>query len=133
MDNMYIDAVVTLGNTMRHSVSITVNDNANNFSSFDLNGYNIRLRILGSPTSDAKVLKEYIITQNTDLETQGQIDNPDEGQFVFVIPAEDILELGIGSFPIELAILDETDGTIEHILTEGGFRGEFNRINIVQV
>lgn len=133
MDNMYIDAVVTLGNTMRHSVSITVNDNANNFSSFNLNGYNIRLRILGSPTSDAKVLKEYIITQNTDLETQGQIDNPDEGQFVFVIPAEDTLELGIGSFPIELAILDETDGTIEHILTEGGFRGEFNRINIVQV
>lgn len=133
MDNMYIDAVVTLGNTMRHSVSITVNDNANNFSSFDLNGYNIRLRILGSPTSDAKVLKEYIITQNTDLETQGQIDNPDEGQFVFVIPAEDILELGIGSFPVELAILDETDGTVEYILTEGGFRGEFNRINIVQV
>lgn len=133
MDGMYIDAVVTLGNTMRHSVSITVNENAKIYSPFNLNGYKVRFRILGSPTSDAKVLKEYIITQSTDMETQGQIDNPDEGQFVFVVPAEDTIELGLGSFPIELALLDETDDVVEYIITEGGLRGEFNRINIVQV
>lgn len=130
---MYIDAVVVLGETKGFSCSIQVNTNASNFVPLDLNNYAVQFRVMGAPTADAEVLVEHIITQNTDIETQGQINNPANGEFTFVITAEDTVKLGIGNHPIQLRLLNAEDLEPEYTLTEGGEKGEFSKLQIVQV
>lgn len=130
---MYIDAVVVLGETKGFSCSIQVNSNARYFSPLDLNGYAVQFRVMGAPTADAEVLVEHIITQKTDIETEGQIDNPENGEFTFVISAEDTVKLGIGNHPIQLRLLDADSLELEYTLTEGGEKGEFSSIQVVQV
>lgn len=129
----YIDATCIKGQNNSFTASIEINDNAEEFTPFDLNNYSIRFQILGSPTADAKVLVEKIITQNTDVEEFGQIDDPNNGSFTFVINKEDTNLLGLGKFPIKLDILDATSLAEIYSLTIGDERNEFNCIRVVQV
>lgn len=129
----YIDAICIKGQNNPFTASIEINDNAEDFTPMDLNNYSIRMRILGSPTADAKVLIEKIITQNTNIEEFGQIDDPNNGAFTFVINKEDTNLLGLGKFPIKLDILDATSLAEIYSLTIGDERNEFNCIRVVQV
>ena len=108
-------------------------DNGVSFVPFDLNAYSIRFRVLGSPTADAKILIEKVITQNTDIEVIGQIDNPSNVSFTFTITKDDTNILGLGKFPIKLDLLDAASESEIYSLTLGDERSEFNAIRVVQV
>lgn len=130
----FLDAVVVKGETKTFSVSIeTTENNGVTFTPLNLNNFAIQFRILGATTSDAKVLVEHIITQNSDMETEGVIDDASNGQFIFAITKEETNKLGFGAFPVSLALLDAA--SLDHVftLTEGAFNGEFSKIRIVQV
>ena len=130
----YIDAVLVKGQTKGFSVSIQTDEEGNGiFTPLDLSDYAIRFRIMGSATLDGKVLVEHILTQNTDIETIGQIDDAANGQFTFVVNAEDQDVVGLGIHPISIEILDAASLEPDFTLTEGGLRGEFNKIHIVEV
>ena len=129
----YIDATCIRGQNNPFTASIEINNNASNFSPLDLNNYAIRFQVLGSPTADAKVLIEKIITQNTDIEELGQIDDPNNGGFTFVISKADTNLLGLGKFPIKLDLLDATSLALIYSLTIGDENNEFNAIRVVQV
>lgn len=129
----YIDATCVKGQNNPFTASIEINDNASEFSPLDLNDYAIRLRILGAPTADAKVLIEKIITQNTDIETLGRIDDPNNGAFTFVVNKADTNSLGLGKFPIQLTLLDATSLAEVYVLNIGDENNEFNAIRVVQV
>lgn len=130
---MYIDATVIKGMTTSKSCHIEVKDSGTKFAPLDLNGYAVRLRILGSATADAEVLVEHIITQNTDVNVDGVIDNPNGGDFILTINKEDTEILGVGNHPISLQLLNAEDLIVEYNLTEGGQKGEFSKIQVVQV
>lgn len=130
----FLDAVLIKGENKKFSVSIeTTEDNGVTFKPLDLSNFSIRFRVLGAPTSDAKILVEHIITQNSDMETIGVIDDAANGQFIFALTAEETNKLGLGAFPISLALLDAA--SLDHVftLTEGAWNGEFSKIRIVQV
>lgn len=130
----YIDATCIKGqkNIFSSTIEIT-EDNGVSFVPFDLNAYSVRFRVLGAPTADAKTLIEKIITQNTDIEVIGQIDNPSNGSFTFTITKDDTDILGLGKFPIKLDLLDAASGSEMYSLTLGDERSEFNAIRVVQV
>lgn len=146
---MYIDAVVVKGEGKSFSVQInTVKDGAttnltvNDFVPFPLSGYDdngdafaysVIFRVLGAPTADAEVLVEHLITENSDMEVDGQIDNPTNGQFTFTINKDDTDTLGLGKFPIQIILVDAESLIPQFTLTEGGEKGEFSKIQIVQV
>lgn len=130
---MYIDAVVIYGQPRSFGVSIEINENADIFKPFDLSPYSIIFKVLGSSTADAEVLVEHLITQNSNRNTDGWINNPTNGEFVFTITAEDARRLGLGQHPIQIDIIDAASGILMHSLTEGAQNGEFSKINIVQV
>lgn len=131
---MFIDAVIVKGNAKNFSVTINVFDeNENAFVPLDLNPYAIQFRVLGAPTADAKVLAEHIITQNTEINIDGQITNAEQGEFTFNITKEDTKKLGLGKFPIQINMLDADTLQHEFTLTEGAENDEFNCIRIVQV
>lgn len=134
LDGMYIDAVVIKGSTRSFSVSINQRTEMNDgFEPLDLSDYAIRFCIMGAPTADSQVLVEHIITTNTDIDEDGIINNPTNGEFYFTVTKEDTEKVGLGKFPIKLEILDGTSLTLIDILTEGYLEGEFNAIQIVQV
>ena len=89
--------------------------------------------MLGAPTADAEVLVEHLITENSDMEVDGQIDNPTNGQFTFTINKDDTDVLGLGKFPIQIILVDAESLIPQFTLTEGGEKGEFSKIQIVQV
>ena len=130
----YIDATCIKGqkNIFSSTIEIT-EDNGVSFVPFDLNAYSVRFRVLGAPTADAKTLIEKIITQNTDIEVIGQIDNPSNGSFTFTITKDDTNILGLGKFPIKLDLLDAASGSEIYSLTLGDERSEFNAIRVVQI
>ena len=130
----YINAMCIKGqkNIFSSTIEIT-EDNGVSFVPFDLNAYSVRFRVLGAPTADAKTLIEKIITQNTDIEVIGQIDNPSNGSFTFTITKDDTNILGLGKFPIKLDLLDAASGSEIYSLTLGDERSEFNAIRVVQV
>ena len=130
----YIDATCIKGqkNIFSSTIEIT-EDNGVSFVPFDLNAYSVRFRVLGAPTADAKTLIEKIITQNTDIEVIGQIDNPSNGSFTFTITKDDTDILGLGKFPIKLDLLDAASGSEIYSLTLGDEHSEFNAIRVVQV
>ena len=130
----YIDATCIKGqkNIFSSTIEIT-EDNGVSFAPFDLNAYSVRFRVLGAPTADAKTLIEKIITQNTDIEVIGQIDNPSNGSFTFTITKDDTNILGLGKFPIKLDLLDAASGSQIYSLTLGDERSEFKSIRVVQV
>lgn len=130
----YIDATCIKGqkNIFSSTIEIT-EDKGVSFVPFDLNAYSVRFRVLGAPTADAKTLIEKIITQNTDIEVIGQIDNPSNGSFTFTITKDDTDILGLGKFPIKLDLLDAASGSEIYSLTLGDERSEFNSIRVVQV
>lgn len=130
----YIDATCIKGqkNIFSSTIEIT-EDNGISFVPFDLNAYSVRFRVLGAPTADAKTLIEKIITQNTDIEVIGQIDNPSNGSFTFTITKDDTDILGLGKFPIKLDLLDAASGSEIYSLTLGDERSEFNAIRVVQI
>lgn len=130
---MYIDAVIVKGETKGFSCSIQALNEVGSFEPLNLNDYSVQFRIMGAPTADAEVLVEHLITQNTDIETEGQIDDAENGSFTFVVTAEDTDIIGLGNHPIQLRLLDATDLTVEFTLTEGGQKGEFSKIQVVQV
>ncbi len=130
----FIDAVVIKGTTKPFSVSIQQRNKQNTgFESLDLSDYAVRFRVMGAPTADAKVLIEKIITQVSDEESSGIINNATGGEFIFVITADDTRKLGLGEHPIMLELLDAASLEPEFALTEGGLSGEFNSVRIVQV
>lgn len=130
----YIDATCIKGQKNMFSSTIEITeDNGISFVPFDLNAYSVRFRVLGAPTADAKTLIEKIITQNTDIEVIGQIDNPSNGSFTFTITKDDTDTLGLGKFPIKLDLLDAASGSEIYSLTLGDERSEFNAIRVVQV
>lgn len=129
----YIDAVVVKGTTKGFSVSINVDDGTGKFIPLDLSDYAVKFCVLGSNTAEGKILVEHIITQNTDFETEGQIDDAANGQFTFVLNKKDQENLDLGCYPIMLQLLDAASLEEEFTLTEGGYRGEFNKIQLVQV
>ena len=130
----YIDATCIKGqkNIFSSTIEIT-EDNGVSFVPFDLNAYSVRFRVLGAPTADAKTLIEKVITQNTDIEVIGQIDNPSNGSFTFTITKDDTDILGLGKFPIKLDLLDAASESEIYSLTLGDERSEFNAIRVVQV
>lgn len=130
----FIDATCIKGQLNVFSSTIEVTeDDGNTFAPLDLNNFTVRLRVLGAPTADAKVLIEKMITQNSDIETLGQIDNPNNGSFTFAITKDDTNKLGLGKFPVKLDLLDAGSGTEVYSLTLGDERSEFNAIRVVQV
>lgn len=129
----YIDAVVVKGRGKTFSCHIEVNENADIFKPLDLSTYSIRFRVLGSPTADAKVLVEHLITQNTEETIDGVINDPVNGDFLFTITKEDTDIIGLGNHPIEIMIVDAESLEEIYALTEGGTKGEFNSIQVVQV
>lgn len=132
--SQFIDAVIIKGQTRQFTSTINVRDENNlNFVPFNLNPYVIRFRVLGSPTADADTIIEHIITQVSDPEVDGQITNAEAGEFTFTITEEDTNILGIGKFPIAIDILMEDTRELIYTLTEGGEKGEYNKIYIVQV
>lgn len=130
---MYIDAVVIYGQPRSFGVSIEINENADIFKPFDLSPYSIIFKVLGSSTADAEVLVEHLITQNSNRNTDGWINDPTNGEFVFTITEKDTRRLGLGQHPIQIDIIDAASGILMHSLTEGAQNGEFSKINIVQV
>lgn len=131
---LYIDAVVVKGTNRTFSVSIKQRtEDEQSFEPFDLSIYSVKFSVMGSPVADREVLLEKLITTNTDVDVLGNIDNPTEGQFSFTINREDTNILGLGKFPIKLELLDATSLTTEVVLTEGGYEGEFNALQIVEV
>lgn len=134
LDGLYIDAVVVKGSTKSFSVSISQRDETNTtFEPFDLSNYAIKFSIMGAPTSDSAVLIEHIITANTDVNADGIINDPTNGEFYFTVTAHDTNTIGLGKFPIKLELLDGESLEVSDIITEGGLEGEFNAIQIVQV
>ena len=132
---LYIDAVVVKGT--RRIFGCTVNTKTQNeakdeFAPLDLTPYSVRFRVLGSATADAKVLLEKIITQTTDEESTGIINDAENGQFEFVINIADTQLLGLGKFAIMIELLDANTLEPQITLTEGGYNGEFNKLQIVQ-
>lgn len=130
---MYLDAVVIYGQSRSLGVSIEINENADIFKPFDLSPYSIKFKVLGSSTADAEILVEHLITQNSNRDTDGIINDPTNGEFVFTITAEDTKTLGLGQHPIQIDIIDAASGILMHSLTEGAENGEFSKINIVQI
>lgn len=131
----FIDAVVVKGaGNKRFTVSIEERDETEtSFIPFDLSNYLIRFRVLGAPTADGKVLIEHTFDANSEIDKGGQITDGQNGQFTFTITEEDQEKLAVGKYPIDLSILTPEDNSAEIILTEGGERGEFNCIRVVQV
>lgn len=130
----FIDAVVVKGTTKPFTASIQVrNEQDTGFVPLDLSDYAVRFRIMGAPTADAKVLIEKLITQNSEEESVGIINNATGGEFSFVITADDTRKIGLGEHPIMLELLDATSLESKFVLTEGGLNGEFNSIRVVQV
>lgn len=143
---MFIDAVCIYGETRQFTTSLFtlatgeegegtsyVVRNGQNFVPLDLSDFSIRFKVLGSATADAEVLVEHLITQLSDIETDGQITNAANGEFTFTVTAEDTRTLDLGQHPIMLELVDVD--TLTHIdtITEGGKNGEFNKLYIVQV
>ena len=134
MEGLYIDAVTVKGSKKAFSVSIEqLDETEQNFEPFDLSPYSVRFQILGAAEADAEVLVEKIITQNTDEEEEGIIDNPEQGTFIFTITKEDTEKLGLGKFPLCIKIIDAASEEDVFILTEGGYQGEFSKLQVVQV
>lgn len=143
---MFIDAVCIYGETRQFTTSLFtlatgeegegtsyVVRNGQNFVPLDLSNYSIKFKVLGSATADAEVLVEHLITQLSDIETDGQITNAANGEFTFTVTSDDTRTLGLGQHPIMLELVDVD--TLIHIdtITEGGKNGEFNKLHIVQV
>lgn len=131
---LFIDAAVVKGVGRSFGVSVNHrNETDTDFEPLDLSPYAIRFRVLGGSEADSKVLVEHIITQYSDEDVDGNITNPENGQFTFTITTQDTEVLGIGKRPITIELLDVD--TLEYVdtLTEGGETGEFNKIYIVQV
>lgn len=131
---MFIDAKVIKG--IGRSFACTINQKNNTQTDFvpmDLSDYAIRFRVMGSSTADGAVLVEHIITQFSDVDADGQITNPTQGEFSFTITKDDTLTLGIGKRPIMIDLLDADDLSYIDTITQGGKNGEFNVINIIQV
>lgn len=133
-DGLYIDAVVVKGTFRTFTVSVeTLNDDGVTFDPFNLNPYSVRFRVLGSATADGEVILEKVITQNTEVEEEGLISNPDNGEFSFTVTIEDTQKLGLGKHPIMLELLNAETLEPEITLTEGAYQGEFNKLQIVEV
>lgn len=131
---MFIDAAVVKGTTKVFNCTInTLKDTGQEFEPLNLTPYSIRFRVLGSTTADAEILTEHIINSNTDLETDGQFLDPTNGNFAFVVTAEDTDILGLGDHPIQIDLLDYETREYVDTITQGGKNGEFNRIMIIQV
>lgn len=131
---MFIDAKVIKGVGRSFSCSLQQKDpTGQKFVPLDLSPFAIRFRVLGSSTADGYVLVEHIITQFTDMEVDGQIYDPANGEFAFCINKEDTETLGIGNRPITIELLNVD--TLEYVdtITQGGKNGEFNKIMIIQV
>lgn len=131
---MFIDAMVVKGQTRQFLCTVQLLDETGqNFVPMDLSPYNIRVSVLGSPTADAQILVQHILNENTDIETEGQITDSDNGEFTFVITDKDTQALGLGNFPIMLELLDYDTNELVYTITQGGLNGEFNKIQIIQV
>ena len=134
LDGLFIDAVVVKGSTKSFTVSINQrNETDTGFEPLDLSNYLVRFSILGAPTADSTVLIEHLITTNSDINTDGIINNPTNGEFTLTVTADDTNTIGLGKFPIKIELLDPESEEVEILLTEGGYGGEFNAIQIVQV
>lgn len=135
-EGLFIDAVIVKGTKRTFLTTInqkTEDLTSETFEPLDLDPYSIRLTVLGSATADAKVLLQKVITQNTDNDTVGRIVDSSNGQFTFTFTAEETVSLGLGKFPIMLELVDPETLENQFTLTEGGYKGEFNKIQIVQV
>lgn len=133
--SLYIDAVVVKGTERIFGCTVNIktqNEAKDEFNPLDLTPYSVRFRVLGSATADAKVLLEKVITQTTDEESTGIINDAENGQFEFVINIADTQLLGLGKFPIMIELLDANTLESQITLTEGGYNGEFNKLQIVQ-
>ena len=138
-EQLYIDGVVVIGKTRTFSVQInqvteeTQNLSNPEFEPMDLSPYNIRFRLLGSAEGNGIILLEKIITQTTNRNTVGIIEEPTSGEFTFVITDDESLTLGLGNFPITLELIDADTEEPTYTLTEGGIaQGEFNKIQVVR-
>ena len=138
-EQLYIDGVVVIGKTRTFSVQInqvteeTQNLSNPEFEPMDLSPYNIRFRLLGSAEGNGIILLEKIITQTTNRNTVGIIEEPTSGEFTFVITDDESLTLGLGNFPMTLELIDTDTEEPIYTLTEGGIaQGEFNKIQVVR-
>lgn len=130
----FIDATIIKGKKRIFTASIQQLDETETvFEPMNLDEFAIHFKVLGSATADAKVLVEHIITQVSDIEVDGLITNPANGEFSFTITEEDTHTLGLGNHPIMIDFHDINTDKYIFTLTEGGLNGEFNKINVVEV
>lgn len=130
----FIDYIAVKGRTTSKTCHIDVTeDDGITFKPLDLNPYSVRFRILGSATADAKVLVEHLITQNSLESEDGVISDPSNGDFTITVTKEDTNIIGLGNHPIDIVLLDAETLEEVYALTEGGTKGEFNKIQVVQV
>lgn len=131
---MFIDCTAIKGETTVKSCTIQMLDpTGQKFIPFDLSDYSIKFKILGGATANATVLVEHLITPSSELDVDGEITDPENGEFSFCISAEDTLKLGLGKFPIMLQIVDQETEELVQTITQGGKNGEFNKVQIIQV
>lgn len=132
--SLFIDAVVVQGVKRLFTASIDVMSSDDTLVPLDLTPYHIKFQVLGASVANAEVLIAKIITQTTDEDIEGIINDAENGQFAFTITADDSIMLGIGEHPIMLQLLDATTDEELFTLTEGGTgSGEFNKLTVVQV
>lgn len=133
-NNLYIDAVIVKGESKTFSVAIEQKtEDGQGFEPFDLSNYSVKFKVLGSATLDALILIEKDISQISDYEVDGSITSSTNGEFAFTITKEDTEKLGVGKFPISLQVCELDTGEPLFTLTEGGYNGEFNKLQIVEV
>lgn len=133
-NNLYIDAVIVKGESKTFSVAIEQKtEDGQDFEPFDLSNYSVKFKVLGSATLDALTLIEKDISQISDYEVDGSITSSTNGEFAFTITKEDTEKLGVGKFPISLQVCELDTGEPLFTLTEGGYNGEFNKLQIVEV
>lgn len=134
LNNLYIDAVIVKGESKTFSVAIEQKtEDGQGFEPFDLSNYSVKFKVLGSATLDALTLIEKDISQISDYEVDGSITSSTNGEFAFTITKEDTEKLGVGKFPISLQVCELDTGEPLFTLTEGGYNGEFNKLQIVEV
>lgn len=135
---LFLDACIVYGigrkltATIQQPTQETQNMDSPTFEALDLTPYAVRFRVLGSADGDGTILLEKIITLESDVETDGIINDPENGEFTFVVNGVDTKVLGVGVHPISIELVDSD--TLENIytLTEGGInQGEFSKIQIV--
>lgn len=130
--NRYLNPMFIIGKGGDYSITIEEFDldTDDYLNPMNLQGCSIELKVLGSTNQNAKVLLEKNITMESNIETVGQILNPETGEFILHFTPEDTNNLGVNRFPFTLRIYDSMHNELVD-LSSMNTGNEFNSIDIV--